>query len=141
MPTRTELRSISKLRLQEAEALFAAGLYEGCVYLCGYVVELAMKACICKTLGLADYLDTHRTLGRTFRSHDFDELAILAGVKTELDANKNAPLGINWIIATAWKPERRYEPPGTYAQRDAEDVLDSIRDDPDGVLTWLSQRR
>ena len=140
MPTRTELQRIAQLRLAEAEALFTAGLFDGSVYLCGYVIESALKACICRTLGMADYLDTHRTLGRTFRSHDFDELAILAGVKTEIDSNKNAQLVVNWNTATAWKPERRYEPPGTYSQADAQDLLNSIRDDPDGVLTWLSQR-
>lgn len=44
MATREELQQLARLRLREAEALFAAGLYDGCVYLCGYVVELALKA-------------------------------------------------------------------------------------------------
>lgn len=140
MPTRIELQDISRLRLREAESLYAAGLFDGCVYLCGYVVESALKACICRTLDMTDYLDTHRTLGRAFKSHDFDELSILAGVKTQIDANRNGPLWVNWSTATAWKPERRYEPPGTYSAGDAQDLLNSIRDNPDGVLTWLSQR-
>lgn len=140
MPTRTELQDISRLRLREAESLYDAGLFDGCVYLCGYVVESALKACICRTLDVVDYLDAHRTLGITFRSHDFDELSILAGIKALIDSNKNGPLWLNWITATAWKPERRYEPPGTYSAGDAQDLLNSIRDNPDGVLTWLSQR-
>jgi len=140
MPTRVELRDISRLRLQEAEALYAAGLFDGCVYLCGYVVESALKACVCRTLDISEYLDAHRTLGRTFKTHDFDDLSTLAGIKTQLQANRNGALWLNWNIATAWKPERRYEPPGRYLAQDALDLLNSIRDNPDGVLTWLSQR-
>lgn len=140
MPTRTELQNISQLRLQEAEALFNAGLFDGCAYLCGYVVESALKACVCRTLNLVDYLDTHPRMKQTFRSHDFDDLATLAGLKSHIDANRGAALGVNWNTATAWKPERRYQPPGTYTRADAQDLLNSIRDIPDGVLTWLSQR-
>lgn len=138
MPTRVELQDISRLRLQEAEALYAARLYDGCAYLCGYVVESALKACICRTLDISEYLDAHRSLGKTFRSHDFDDLSTLAGFKTQIQANHQ--LRLNWNIATAWKPERRYEPPGGYLEPDALALLNSIRDNPNGVLTWLSQR-
>lgn len=140
MPTRTDLQKLANLRLKDAEALFAAGLYDGCTYLCGYVVELALKACICKTLNRTDYLDSHPNLKTTFKTHDFDVLAILAGIKDELDANKSAALGVNWNTATAWKPELRYEPVGTYGRQETEDRLNSIRDNRDGVLKWLSQR-
>jgi hypothetical protein len=44
MTTRQQLPDLAYLRLQEAEVLFAADLYDGCVYLCGYVIELALKA-------------------------------------------------------------------------------------------------
>ena len=44
MPTRQELKALSELRLKEAEALFGSGLYDGTVYLAGYVIELALKA-------------------------------------------------------------------------------------------------
>lgn len=52
MVTRQQLKDLALLRLKEAEALFAAGLFDGCAYLCGYVVELALKARICATLGV-----------------------------------------------------------------------------------------
>jgi HEPN domain-containing protein len=140
MPTRAELQDISRLRLREAETLYEAGLYDGGAYLCGYILESALKACICRTLDMPEYLDAHRTLGKTFKTHDFDDLLTLAGIKAQLQANRNGPLWSNWNIATAWKPERRYEPPGRYLEADALALLNSIRDNPDGVLTWLSQR-
>ena len=44
MATRKELKELALLRLSEAETLFAAGLYDGAGYICGYVLELALKA-------------------------------------------------------------------------------------------------
>ncbi|RLC04104.1 MAG: hypothetical protein DRI57_28560 [Deltaproteobacteria bacterium] len=55
MPTRNELKELAKLRLKEAETLFNAGLYDGSAYLCGYVTEFALKARICKLLGIDEY--------------------------------------------------------------------------------------
>lgn len=55
MANRRELQKLACLRLKEAEALYAAGCYDGCAYLCGYVVELALKAAVCATLGIDEY--------------------------------------------------------------------------------------
>lgn len=77
MPTREELRDLARLRLREAEKLFEAELYDGCVYLCGYVVEFALKACICATLSISAYPDS-----RPFLTHDFEELKLLAGLRS-----------------------------------------------------------
>ncbi len=44
------LRALSAARLEDARALLAAGQNEGAIYLCGYAVELALKARICETL-------------------------------------------------------------------------------------------
>ncbi len=48
MPTRNELKELAKLRLAEAEKLCDAGYYDGAAYLCGYAVEFALKARICR---------------------------------------------------------------------------------------------
>jgi len=135
MATREELRDLARLRLREAEALFAAELYDGCVYLCGYVVELALKARICAVLGIAEYPDKRQH----FRSHDFDELRLLAGLEQEITA-ANPVLLTNWSVATEWKPEWRYQPAGTYGRAEAEKVLEAIKAEPDGVLNLVSRR-
>jgi len=134
MATREELRELARLRLREAEALFEAGLYDGCVYLCGYVVELALKACICRTLAIPEYPDK-----QVFRTHDFEELSLLAGLQVEITM-ANPTLLENWSLATVWKPERRYKPVGTYGRPDAEKALEAIKAEPDGVLRYLSHR-
>jgi len=139
VPTNNDLKQLAKLRLQEAEHLHRKKLYDGCVYLCGYVVEFALKARICKILKLHEYPDKGE-VGRIFKTHDFAVLKLFAGLQEEMTIAKNKPLFDNWSTATAWKPEQRYSPIGTYGAREATDVLSSIKDKPNGVLTWLSKR-
>lgn len=136
MPTRVDLKILAKLRLAEAEHLYKKGFYDGCVYLRGYVVEFALKARICKILRLSDYPEDLKG----FKTHNFDELKVVAGLKEVITIRKNTSLFTNWSTATKWRPEQRYLPLGTFDAKDARDVLSSIKDKPDGVLTWLSKR-
>lgn len=139
MATRHELQQLAKLRLCEAERLYAAGLYDGTVYLCGYVVEFALKARICKLLRVKEYPDSRKGL-QFFKTHDFEVLKFLAGLSEEITPTKNQSLFNNWSIAEVWRPEQRYLPKGTSDKKKAQEVLASIKDDPDGVLTWLTKR-
>jgi HEPN domain-containing protein len=138
MPTREQLQILASLRLREAESLFGADLYDGCAYLCGYVVELALKARVCATLGIVEYPERDRLRG-AFLIHDFDDLKLLAGMENEFTAARPALLA-NWSIASKWKPEQRYDPEGTYDRAAAERVLDAVRSRPDGVLPCISLR-
>jgi HEPN domain-containing protein len=136
MATRQQLQQLALLRLREAEVLFAAGCYDGCAYLCGYVVEMALKARICATLGVTDYPEKGSRLKDALRTHDFDDLKLLAGMDHAFTVNAN--LLANWSVASKWKPERRYEPKGTYNREAALEILDSVRGQPDGVLPCIS---
>lgn len=138
MTTREQLQGLSRLRLREAETLFAAELYDGCAYLCGYAVELALKARICATLNLNEYPEkVSRRLKDAFWQHDLDDLKLLAGMEHEFTANRPTLLA-NWSIASKWKPERRYDPEGSYDRPAAEEILNAIRVEPDGVLRCIS---
>lgn len=139
MPTRKEFQELAKLRLREAECLFEKGFYDGCVYLCGYVVEFALKARICRVLKLEKYPDEGK-FSDLFKKHDFKLLRQLAGLEQSKELSKGTPLGTNWSTATEWSPERRYTPAGTADQKKASDVLASIKDRPYGVLTWLTKK-
>jgi HEPN domain-containing protein len=138
MATRRELQKLACLRLKEAEALFEAGCYDGSAYLCGYVVELAFKAAICATLGLAEYPEKGSRLMESFKTHDFDDLKLLAGM--EATFTSDAILLANWSVAIKWRPERRYESEGTYGQSAAKEILDAVRAYPNGVLACISSR-
>lgn len=137
MASRRDLQKLACLRLKEAEALYAAGCYDGCAYLYGYVVELGLKAAICATLRVDEYPETR--LNRTFKSHDFDDLRLLAGMEHVFTA-ANVNLLANWSVASKWEESRRYEPEGSYDQSAAKEILDAVRDYPDGVLACISLR-
>jgi HEPN domain-containing protein len=104
MPTRVELKTLAKLRLAEAEHLYRKGFYDGRVHLCGYVVEFALKARICKILRLSDYPEDLKG----FETHNFDELKVVAGLKEVITIRKNTSLFNNWTTATKRTPEQRY---------------------------------
>lgn len=138
MTTRNELKQLAAVRLREAEALFAAGLYDGSAYLCGYVVELALKARICRLLDISDYPDKG-DLKRVYAVHNLDQLLILAGLRKKLTP-ANQALFTNWSIAVPWKPEQnRYAAVGSTTQKDAEDILMAIKGRPNGILTWIKK--
>lgn len=128
MATRQELKDLADLRLREAEALFAAGLFDGAAYLAGYVVEVALKARICRVLDSPDYPDTGK-LSRVYAVHDLDQLLLLSGLRRKLGL-ANPVLFKNWSTAVPWKPERRYAAAGSVTQRDAQEILDAVSESP-----------
>ena len=52
--TRAEFQELANERLEEAKALLDVGKWNGAYYLAGYAVEIALKACIIKTLMSTD---------------------------------------------------------------------------------------
>jgi HEPN domain-containing protein len=124
--------------LWEAEVLYKARLYDGCVYLAGYAVELALKARICRLLRIKAYPTGE--LGRAFKIHSLEQLKVLAGLSAEIDVKKNKALFDNWSKAVKWDPEQRYEAPGRYNASSAKAILDGLAAKPNGVFTWLTKR-
>jgi HEPN domain-containing protein len=135
MPTRNELKELARLRLEEAETLFNAGLYDGAVYLCGYVIEFALKARICKLLDTKEY-PSYGKLKSAYAVHDFDQLLLLSGLKEKINS---APVELyaNWSIVIPWSPEMRYRPKGSVSKDEAEQILNAVHEKPNGVLRWI----
>ena len=55
-----DFRKIAKARLKDAEVLLSAGRFDGAVYLCGYSVEIALKARICRRLKWTGFPSTNK---------------------------------------------------------------------------------
>src|SRR5712691_5133895 len=53
-----ELDNIARARIEDAKVLLTAGRYDGATYLCGYAVEVALKARICRTLNWTEFPST-----------------------------------------------------------------------------------
>ncbi len=125
MLTRTELLKIARSRLRDAEALMSARRYDGAIYLCGYVIELKLKARICKTLRWSGYPSTRNEFQRyqSFRTHDLDVLLSLSGLETKIKTKFLA----EWSVVASWDPEVRYRPVGSTTKKDVELMIESTR--------------
>jgi hypothetical protein len=140
MPSRDELKTISKTRFKEVKALYRNRLYDGAKYLSGYVVETALKARVCKVLD-SDYPETGE-VSKSFLTHKFDILVKLGGLQKTLDneLNSNVNFKTNWSLATSWTEAFRYNPIGTSSQADVTDIINALQDRNDGILTWIKKR-
>lgn len=93
--------------------------------MCGYVIEVALKARICKTLrwanGFPQTSGEFKDLG-SFKTHSFETLLRLSG----RDHVRTANLA-DWSAVAAWNPESRYQPPGSVSQTDAQSIIAATR--------------
>ena len=120
-----ELRSISGARLEDAQTLFTAGRYDGVVYLCGYAVEMALKARICETLNWSGYPSTNREFRdyQTFRTHDLKVLLRLSGQENRILGSMRD----SWRTVSNWNPDVRYRIPGSTSRSAAATLLEQMR--------------
>ncbi len=141
MPTRNELKQLAKTRLQEAKVLFDKGFYDGVCYLAGYVLELALKARICKILDLAEYPQSGE-ISRAFKTHKYGDLFTFSGLERKFNdaIGTNSSLLMNWSLLTKWTEEFRYRPIGSSSKKDAEKVINALDNPKDGVFTWIKKR-
>lgn len=117
-----EIEKIVQARIEDAEILYKESRFDGSVYLCGYAVELGLKARICRTL----QWDEYPTSGKynTFKTHDLDVLLHLTGMEDKVKLKYLE----EWSIVAQWSPDARYNPIGTVKDSDAKDMLDSTKE-------------
>ncbi len=123
--TVAELRSISAARLEDAETLYNAGRYDGVAYICGYAVELALKARICETLDWAGYPSTNREFRelQSFRTHNLGMLLRLSGQESRI----RMTMPTAWMNVARWNPELRYMIPGSTSVSSASNLLTQMK--------------
>jgi len=133
---RDDLKELARIRLKDARVLLENGNYEGAYYICGYVVECVLKACIAKQTKQYDFPDKN-IVSKVF-THKFEDLVGLAGLKRELEQEKknNGIFQANWVIVTQWSAESRYE---RYGENKARDLYSAITGRRNGVLRWIKQ--
>lgn len=118
------LRAIAAARLEDARQLLAAGRFDGAAYLCGYAVELALKARICDTLGWSDgFPETSREFQayQSLKTHSLEVLLTFTGQQHNVKTNYLA----EWSAVANWDPESRYKPIGAVAEADAQLMINS----------------
>lgn len=101
-----EMKNLCIARLEDAKVLFNNSRYDGAFYVCGYVVEVALKISICQTLGWSGYPSIKKEFDglSSFKTHDLEILLHLSGRETEI---KEKHLS-EWSVVVSWDPEIRY---------------------------------
>lgn len=131
---RKNLQELARIRLKEASVLLKNGNYDGAYYLCGYVIECGLKACIAKQTNKYDFPDKN-TVNRSY-NHNLTELLGIAGLENPIkdERTRNRNLAINWTIVKDWRASSRYE---KHSRKDAEDLYSAIVNQQNGVLKWI----
>jgi HEPN domain len=107
-----QLRETARERIKDAEALFAAERYEGAMYICGYAVEIGLKARICKTLHWPDFPQTESEFGgqnRKYSPFKTHLLNLLLSYSGREDHIRNQ-FTTQWSLVDSWDPQSRYNP-------------------------------
>lgn len=117
----TELQAISQDRLADAQVLLSAQRFDGAVYLCGYSVELALKARICLTLGWSGFPETNSEFQgiQSLKTHDLEILLRFSGVEGPLRARHLR----EWSVILTWNPSKRYRRPGRSTVQEATTMI------------------
>lgn len=55
-----DLQKLARARLKDAKSLLSAKRFDGAIYIGGYVVEIALKARICRTLKWSEFPETRK---------------------------------------------------------------------------------
>lgn len=139
MPSRQQCRDLAERYFDDARVLYRAARYDGAAYLCGYALELALKARICRHLKLAEYppVTQRRELQNAFKSHDFQELKLLGGLG-DWPKIEDVRLQANWQMVARWKPEWRYQH-SQVSRVDCAAIIRALSDSRAGILTWLKK--
>jgi len=121
-----ELDDIARARIEDATALLTAGRFDGATYLCGYAVEVALKARICRTLNWTEFPSTGSEFQayRSFQTHELDVLLRLSGQEARVKQNHFSL----WNAVAVWKVESRYNVVGTARSDDAAAMIDAAEE-------------
>ena len=116
---------MAQARLEDAEVLLQAGRFDSAVYLCGYAIELALKARICLNLNWKEYPFSKAEFQKyqSFRTHELEILLHISGAEA-IVKNKYFK---EWSDVSTWDPEMRYMPVGSTSQQYAQDMISATK--------------
>ncbi len=124
--TVTDLHGTAREYLRAAKLLRTRRSYDVAVYLCGYAVEIALKARICQALHwTTGFPETRKEFeGKSsLKTHDLEVLLDFTAIQGRI---KLSHFG-DWAIVNKWNPEQRYSPPGTKTLTEAGDMIQATQ--------------
>lgn len=146
MATCGELKTITKARLKSAQILIDAKDWAGAAYMMGYVLECALKACVCKTLRLSKYPEDKKKDSH-FMTHYFDQLLILSGTSDIFNLNAEKKAFQNWSNFTKefpgdW-PAMRYNAAHqqTFEEKKVKGLYVNLTNASNGILNVIDRKK
>ncbi|HIB4961157.1 TPA: HEPN domain-containing protein [Klebsiella pneumoniae] len=132
---KSDLESLTSIRMQEAKCLLNNGLYHGAYYLCGYAIECALKACIAK--GVLQYQFPDKKLAQDSHNHDLEKLMKVANLQISFQnlTSSDPSFNVNWAVIKDWSEQFRYNI--TINQLMAEQLINAAENNQSGVLKWI----
>lgn len=134
---RKDFQELANIRQREARVLLKNKNNEGAYYLCGYVVECGLKACIAKKTKRYDFPDK-KIVDKSW-THDLTELVKTAGLELDLEKEikNHQEFEVNWSVAKDWTEASRY---GKHTDKEAQALYSAIADKKWGILQWIKRR-
>ncbi len=125
-----DLHSTAREYLRAAKLLRTRRSYDAAVYLCGYAVEIALKARICRTLkwtgGFPETPAEFRLKGN-LKTHDLETLLDYTGLQDRVRSASSTGFFTDWSVVNKWNPEQRYNPRGTKTLLEADSMIASTQ--------------
>ena len=136
MLTKNDLERLAQVRLDDAIFLFQANRSSSAYYLAGYVVELALKACISKLIQPNVIPD--KAFINAIYIHKLDSLLSTAGLRPQFNADTKADhqFAAYWAIVNNWSEESRYE---FWDPISAATLLQAVGEPNHGVFQWVKK--
>lgn len=134
---KSDLQTLSKVRINEANVLLKNKHYNGAYYLAGYAVECAIKACWAGRI--RNNVVPERDFGDKFYQHNLEKLMRNAGLWTQFEKDMNAEplLKLNWAIVKDWSEVSRYR--HSISPAIASDLYKAITARKFGILGWVKK--
>jgi HEPN domain-containing protein len=114
--TPAAFRTLARARLRDAKVLLSGKRYDGAYYMCGYAVEMMLKARICQTLKWTTFSGDHV---KSLKVHDLPFLLKFSGVEPRVTKKYFA----EWSKVQDWKVENRYDPTRSITLAEATDMV------------------
>jgi HEPN domain-containing protein len=104
-----QLENIAEAKLLDAMAAYELERYDLALDCCGYAVEIALKAAICKHQGWPEFPHTDAEFNahphcQRYKNHVFRRLIPGTGITIP------PHLSVQWTLVSTWRPDSRYNP-------------------------------
>lgn len=118
-----DLEALATARLEDARVLLENQRFDSAEYLCGYAVEIALKARICIALNWPGFPATRAEFESysSLKTHKLEVLLRFSGQEDRIRKNHR----MLWAAVANWDPETRYQAVGTANRNSAQSMWDS----------------